>query len=243
MQEQELVCEICGKTSRKLGRHIRVFHNISSEEYYLKYILNSVTPPICDLDGCNNYGRWSGELNRGYFSGCCAEHSKSIKMQNCIKTLKSEGRYISHQTEASNNFWKSLSLEEKSKLIQSNLNKMMLRYSLTIDNITFTNLQGYEGQAIRYLISNGYKASDIISKPFSLSRPDNKLYLPDLQIYNTIIEVKSEFTINNYETEYSLEMKSQAVIRSGLNFTIFIMDGSGNRLFLDKYKRFYANII
>jgi len=98
--------------------------------------------------------------------------------------------------------------------------------------------QGFEDIAIIDLLKMGLKENDIISDISKMPEfwyedgEKNRRYYPDLYIpkWNLIIEVKSKYTINSYESQKksnlsgieSLKKKRQSVIDSGFNFNLFI---------------------
>lgn len=73
-------CEICGfklHGSRGLGTHLRV-HNISSEDYYLKYVYKLNEPPQCPI--CGKQTKWA-RVDRGFAcSRSCA--TKYVILKN-----------------------------------------------------------------------------------------------------------------------------------------------------------------
>lgn len=139
--------------------------------------------------------------------------------------LKKEGKFKEHQIKVSNNFWGNFTEKEKSKYIQSNLDKMVKqRKSIIINDIKITNLQGYEDIAILYLINKEkIDINKIIVKPKYIRLLDNHIYYPDFKIDNTIIEIKSEYT---FSLDKKLNLKIKSVLQQGFNFRLMIFNSS-----------------
>jgi hypothetical protein len=110
----------------------------------------------------------------------------------------------------------------------------MTRKRLKIKGKTFDGLQGFEPNAIKYLIkTKGVDPSRIVPHPVfspSIEWTDAEgkphVYFPDLLVGSQIIEVKSSYTFNG--TARMLDMnkrKCQACLDRGFTFTILVFNG------------------
>lgn len=85
-----MICAICGfehNNSVRFAKHVHSVHNLTSQEYYDKYILKNTTP-ICPV--CNVKPRKFKSITFGYFPCCCQKCTKSTseykqKMSNMRK--------------------------------------------------------------------------------------------------------------------------------------------------------------
>ena len=83
--EQCLICNLECKTIKSLSRHINVTHNISSEEYYIKYLHNIPTRCVCG-NICTFIS-----ISKGYHIFCSAKCSvnditvKQKKDSTCLQ--------------------------------------------------------------------------------------------------------------------------------------------------------------
>lgn len=76
---KESICKICNKKFKSnagLGRHIKVFHNMTSQEYYDSYIDPKHNNKYCNICGKQNKYK---NLIKGYTLGCCTEHTNLLK--------------------------------------------------------------------------------------------------------------------------------------------------------------------
>ena len=103
--------------------------------------------------------------------------------------------------------------------------------------------QGYEPQAIRWLLDNvkGLKVDDLSidhentvpTFRYKLGRR-TRTYFPDLYIEkrNLIVEVKSSYTLGllNGKGWYKNQLKAQAVEREGYRFVVLLLDQTGKRI-------------
>ena len=84
-------------------------------------------------------------------------------------------------------------------------------------------IQGYEPQVYDWLFKNNIKESDIIHYPTSIKytfEDKNKLYYPDIQIGNNILEVKSDYTLQvNWDINLA---KAEACQEQGFNFYFLV---------------------
>lgn len=134
--------------------------------------------------------------------------------------------------------------------ICANNNTGYRRYKHKIHGRIFET-QGYEHLALKHIIEEkGVSASDIKTginvKRFSY-REKNKTrtYLPDIQVGNRIIEVKSEYTMLGREAWFkNLVRKRQAVVGAGLKFSLYVYDKKERKIKLPRnwYTMKYAKI-
>lgn len=86
-REFKVKCAICGYEDKHTGkfqlwRHIKNCHNITTEEYFNKYIKEDTdNDGICKLPGCNNKTRFKG-LDGGYVGCCCRNHQLKLAWSN-----------------------------------------------------------------------------------------------------------------------------------------------------------------
>jgi len=86
MKENKLVCVICGFEGYRLSRsHLPKIHNLTAEEYYIYYILQSYLPPKCLNRKCNNLVKFR-DLGRGFNSTCSISCHVSYQ-QSCDNTF------------------------------------------------------------------------------------------------------------------------------------------------------------
>lgn len=105
-------CKICGrefKSIKGLSQHI-LKHNMSSNEYFDKYIKKS-NDGICMLKNCNNKTTYIS-LNIGYRKYCCSDHA--VKCENYkknksekMKQIFNDDHYRSKLSIGSKKFWNS----------------------------------------------------------------------------------------------------------------------------------------
>ena len=118
---------------------------------------------------------------------------------------------------------------------KSNINRYKFK-SFIINGKKFSHLQGYEPQAIQYLVNEmkfdvyQIQSGRNVPKIRYMFEGANKMYFPDLYIKhaNTLIEVKCEYTYNNM-----LELnksKRSASIKSGYNHLTIIFNNSGTEI-------------
>lgn len=72
-----MICAICSfehDNSVQFAKHVHSSHNLTSQEYYDTYVLNSTTP-VCPV--CNAKPRKFKSIMFGYFPCCCEKCSKS----------------------------------------------------------------------------------------------------------------------------------------------------------------------
>lgn len=71
-----LICNNEYKSNAGLGRHIKVSHHLSTQDYYDSYIDYSLSSKYCNICGKeNNFINFIA----GYSLGCCTEHTNLIK--------------------------------------------------------------------------------------------------------------------------------------------------------------------
>ena len=71
-----LICNNEYKSNAGLGRHIKVSHHLSTQEYYDSYIDCSLSNKYCNICGKeNNFINFIA----GYSLGCCTEHTNLIR--------------------------------------------------------------------------------------------------------------------------------------------------------------------
>lgn len=118
-------------------------------------------------------------------------------------------------------------------------------------------LQGYEEQAIKWLMRNkNLKVDSIVTESTgSVPRVAYKVgsrtryYYPDMHLpkSNRIIEVKSLHTLGILTGKkwYSNQMKAKACLAEGYKFTLLLMTAKGQRIWLppDWYKRSRASVL
>jgi hypothetical protein len=73
-QEPVMICEVCGKETGRLGRHLLV-HRLTQKEYYDKYISS---PPKCKNPKCSNESAFQTVIY-GYKPYCSWECSRASK--------------------------------------------------------------------------------------------------------------------------------------------------------------------
>ena len=107
-------------------------------------------------------------------------------------------------------------------------------------------LQGYEPQALMYLINTGFAAADIRceceSVPIIRYKYGKRFrdYFPDMYVptKRLIIEVKSEFTLgllSNTKRGFSMTCaKAIAAHKAGFKFALLLMKSDGTRLKMPK---------
>lgn len=116
------------------------------------------------------------------------------------------------------------------------------RKELTIQNIKFINLQGFEPLAIKYLvICEDINPKEINENPkyikyFDSELNKNRIYYPDFKIQDTIYEVKSKYT---YKTSGQNLIDKINAVRSKFNMRIMIMDYEGNLIENQFYPRIH----
>lgn len=119
----------------------------------------------------------------------------------------------------------------------------MKRKTLKIGGTTFVNLQGYEPNAIRYLISEGLSPKVIKAHPSfdeTLTWIDEEgvkhSYFPDLLVNKRhIIEVKSSYTFNGTpEMIYRNKKKRQACLERGFKFTFLVFSSDRSQRLLKR---------
>lgn len=71
-----LICNNEYKSSAGLGRHIKVSHHLSTQEYYDIYIDCSLSNKYCNI--CKKENKFINFII-GYSLGCCTEHTNLIK--------------------------------------------------------------------------------------------------------------------------------------------------------------------
>ena len=100
------VCKICSRefdSIRKLSRHLRDSHRVSLEEYDVKY--NSLAPPVCLIDGCENTTTWVG-YGLGFTKFCfhCSKNNRSeIARLNRLALKQDDVRFNAFREKVSNN--------------------------------------------------------------------------------------------------------------------------------------------
>ena len=108
-----------------------------------------------------------------------------------------------------------------------------IHYAITLCGKTHY-VVGYEANAIRALLKSGKASEDEINlnPPIFTYRLEGKTrrYLPDFQVRDIIVEVKSPATaglIDNvrFASFKSLKAKARAVINAGFRFNLVLMDG------------------
>lgn len=127
---------------------------------------------------------------------------------------------VDHQSQLPEVHARQRASSQKSKMLKRN------------GKVLFSGLQGYEPQAIKYLITEkNYSVEQIIahpSKTFEWKDDSGKRHVfhPDLKIRGKkhIIEVKSEWTYSGIPGEKKKnEAKRRAVVNSGYRITFLIM--------------------
>jgi hypothetical protein len=110
------------------------------------------------------------------------------------------------------------------------------------------SVQGYERQALEYLVSSGFRPSDILTecefgdglKIRYKYRGRVRTYMPDIFIRgeNIIVEVKSKSTLgllNNKRRGWSMTcQKAIACHKRGFRFCLLLLTSSGKRIRLPK---------
>jgi hypothetical protein len=118
------------------------------------------------------------------------------------------------------------------------------RYDYTFDNITFSNLQGYEKYFLKEnefdtsLIKHGL---DVPTFSYQFGKTDHTYY-PDFYIpaMNMIIEVKSTYTLMRHFLQNLSKM--HAVLNSGYRFEFRIYDGKGRRIKFETVAEFVNEV-
>lgn len=117
-------------------------------------------------------------------------------------------------------------------IFSQNMRSRFTPKSTTINGVRFANLQGYEPDALNYLVNEkGFGADQIVTHPkktfkYKDSNGNSHVYHPDIQIRGKkhIIEVKSPWTFKGMKG--SLEenrFKKESVVRSGYRFSFLII--------------------
>lgn len=118
---------------------------------------------------------------------------------------------------------------------EKSLSKRYKYKTHTVNGRTFNNLQGYEPQALDYLINeqnipeNNLQSTNIPKIPFVFNGKAKK-YFPDLYDTNTntIYEVKCKYTFNDLK---ALNLaKREASIKNGYNFEFIVFSNDGKQL-------------
>lgn len=99
------------------------------------------------------------------------------------------------------------------------------------------NVQGYEGDAIRWLYKNGADIKTVVLNSVSVKYTDTnnneRVYISDFEVRyknrRTIVEVKSDYTAgllngSNRTLFYNLRRKAKAMKDSGYRFVVIIMN-------------------
>lgn len=81
-------CKICSFVGQKAGQHPRSKHRLTTEMYYLKYVLQATNPPICRIEGCTKPCNFQG-MERGYTKVCSPE-CKSIDSSKRFSILNND---------------------------------------------------------------------------------------------------------------------------------------------------------
>lgn len=98
------------------------------------------------------------------------------------------------------------------------------------------NIQGYEPQAIRWILKSKRASVDQIIVGVGVPRFTyglNRMYMPDMYIenQNRIVEVKSSYTAaGNPNLYYNLLQKRKAVVSSGFKYSMLVFDAKGSRI-------------
>jgi len=79
MNEIKKTCKICGREGYRLTSHINYEHKLTTEEYYIYYILQSYLPPKCSNKFCLNFTTFR-DLGSG-FNKCCSTFCH-VSLQN-----------------------------------------------------------------------------------------------------------------------------------------------------------------
>lgn len=129
-------CEICGKSYsnyKGLSGHIRQTHNMTSEEYYLKFIdSNNICPT------CSNHTHFKN-LSSGFTKYCCVKCSNSnedkIKIQNTTFRSKKSNIERARNTITIRN--KSIKARETSSKIGKRTGRSNLKTAHQNDSIRY----------------------------------------------------------------------------------------------------------
>jgi hypothetical protein len=122
----------------------------------------------------------------------------------------------------------------------------MKRKELRINGKTFVGLQGYEPNAIRYLVSEGASVESITSHPRFEEQIvwfDNNgrkhVYFPDLLIGKRhIVEVKSSYTFNGTPKFVEANRKKRkACLERGFKFTFLVFSSDRSQRLLKRVTR------
>jgi hypothetical protein len=91
------------------------------------------------------------------------------------------------------------------------------------------SLQGYEPQAVRYLLSRGVDVKDITAKETPTFEYEGHVYNPDLFIKNRnlVIEVKSTYTAGFRHPHLFKELKRKACAVTGFRYLLLVMNEHG----------------
>lgn len=162
---------------------------------------------------CDNV--WETSPDRLHKHGCpscsakeAAPRAAATRKKNCLENYGVE--YASQRPEV---FAKIMKSRYKFKAVR--------RQGKTFQ------VQGYEGDALDILLSEGHKAKDIMGHkgmeaiPYKLDGV-NRMYFPDFKIGNTIIEVKSTYTYL-YDLPKN-KAKERSCKRLGYDFRFMVID-------------------
>lgn len=71
------ICEICGRNSGELLKHLEVYHNVEPMEYYMNYIVPMETRPTCAHKNCSEETKFLG-FGKGFADYCSTSCHNSV---------------------------------------------------------------------------------------------------------------------------------------------------------------------
>jgi hypothetical protein len=181
---------------------------------------------------------WPLNIKKGHTCASCAQ--KDLRIRNLKKygvewTFQRPEVTKKRKATMMRRYGVEHTLQDKT-FFDKNLKSSFALKSVKLGRRT-VEVQGYEDQAIRYLIDKGVRPKDIEcgrdgkipSIPY-VYKGKKRVYHPDIFVesINRIFEVKGRYT---YQHGLELNLaKKAAVEEAGYKFTFLIMDGHGNRI-------------
>lgn len=108
-------CEICNKEFSHLGNHLRYHHNITSQEYYDKYLKTTETEGLCNI--CGKPTKFLG-LSKGYRDTCSSScgSKQGLILTKQIKLEKYNDENYNNREKAKNTCIEQWGVENPSQV-------------------------------------------------------------------------------------------------------------------------------